>query len=74
MAKRRRYTYYEYNLLASPKKRGTKMSDRRADKFLEAILEAAARLKLEIVGGCRPHPARSTARPPSPSRGRYTRL
>ena len=63
MAKHRRFTYYEYNLLASPKRRGTKMSDSRADRFLEAILEAAARLKLDIVGGCRPRPARKTARP-----------
>jgi len=58
MPRKKRCTYYEYRLLAYPKARGRKMPHNLSGKFLEAILECASKLDLEVVGGCYPRPTR----------------
>lgn len=54
MSRRKRYTYFEYKLLVSPRKRARKLSYKATDQFLEAILKSASKLGLEVVGGCYP--------------------
>jgi len=74
MPRRRRYTYFEYRLLVSPKVRGQKLAFKATEDLLDEIVKTASKLKLEVVGGCYPYTAKAAKSGKGAKEGKMRRV